>query len=552
MNEAELGRYIKQHYPKEDEAIEWKGWQNLKQTIGGRKGEDAISYISAISNMEGGFLIIGINDDCDVVGIDEVGDYTAENIKIRVLGRCANLPSEGLGVQEFLTKDSGKRVWVVSVPRHAARLPVLAHDQLWQRVGDSLIMLRPERLEAILREPINASDWSAEICSGIQIGDLDSAAIEELRNKWAKKTKREDFLAFDDEKTLRSLNLIRDNGVTNTAVVLLGNEQTVSRFLSGSEVIFEWRQDPTKTTHDFRASWRNAFMLFYEDVWHAIDARNLRIPFQEGLIQKEIKAFNEKSVREALLNAIAHRDYSLSNRSVFISASPVQFSIESPGGLLSGVTVDNILRSQAWRNRLLMETLEKIGLVERSGQGMDDIFRYTIAEGKGSPNLSKSDVSVFRLTIPASVKDIGFVRYIERVANQRQITFSTEDLIDLERIKNGLRPLQEEKIVEWMKMGIVERVGVTRAAKLILSRNYYQQEQKLGEHTRISGLSREATKALILEHISRHKRGYMHEFQDALPGYDKKAIANMLQELRQAQKIRYEGSPRNGHWTLQK
>ena len=65
--------------------------------------------------------------------------------------------------------------------------------------------------------------------------------------------------------------------------------------------------------------------------------------------------------------------------------------IESPGCFPPGITIENILYSTAWRNRCIAETFEKAGLVERSGQGMDDIFGNTIQEGKGLPDLSKSD-----------------------------------------------------------------------------------------------------------------------------------------------------------------
>ena len=405
-------------------------------------------------------------------------------------------------------------------------------------------------MEAILRESLQGSDYSSEICPKAEIEDLDPLAIEVLRKGWSTKARREDFLLFGDEKILQSLNLLSDEGLTNAAVILLGKETSIGKLLPGSEVILEWRQDENRVEYDYRKSWKNAFLLIHNEIWEAIDARNIRVPFQEGFIQKEIYAFHEKSIREAILNAVAHRDYSFSDRSVFISASPAKFSIENPGGLLVGVTIKNILSSKAWRNRLLMETLEKISLVERSGQGIDDIFKFTLSDGKGMPDLSKVDESKFQLVIPALVRDVGFVRYVERVANQRQIVFTAEDLIDLERIKNGLSPLQENRIGEWIKIGIVERVGITRGSKIVLSRDYYQQEQRLGEHTRLSGLSREATKALILQHILKNGKGYMYEFRDAFPNYTRKNIGNMLQELRLANKIQYEGSNKKGYWTI--
>ena len=181
MNERELLQYLSKKFPKEDESVEWKDWKTLKQNISGRSGEDAISYISAISNMEGGFLVIGVSDAFKIKGIEDIETYTAENVKGRILGHCFNLPSEGFDVIEYITNDTHKRVWLIKIPRHTPRCPVIAHDTAWQRLGDSLVIMRPERKEAIINESTSSYDWSAEICEGVYTGDFDSNEILELK-----------------------------------------------------------------------------------------------------------------------------------------------------------------------------------------------------------------------------------------------------------------------------------------------------------------------------------------------------------------------------------
>jgi len=59
MNELELQAYLKIHYPQENEKCEWKEFKSLKSAVSGRAGDDVISYISAIANMQGGHLVIG-------------------------------------------------------------------------------------------------------------------------------------------------------------------------------------------------------------------------------------------------------------------------------------------------------------------------------------------------------------------------------------------------------------------------------------------------------------------------------------------------------------
>ena len=176
---------------------------------------------------------------------------------------------------------------------------------------------------------------------------------------------------------------------------------------------------------------------FYDKIWDAINARNLRIPFQEGLFQREIYAFSEKPVREALLNAVAHRDYTINSQSIFIKASPEEFIIESPGGFPPGITLENILHKTSWRNRMIAETFEKAGLAERSGQGVDDIFESTIKEGKGMPDLTESDTHLVRLRIPAQVKDKNFIFFLEKVARSKQLILSFEQIYELKKSVNN-------------------------------------------------------------------------------------------------------------------
>jgi ATP-dependent DNA helicase RecG len=185
VDERALTEYLRAKYPKENEACEWKEFSNLKNAWSGKPSEDVLSYVSAIANMGGGHfvggghLVLGVKDrTLEIVGIQEFGDYTVENAKYRLAGRCSGLNSEKLGIESFTTSDTGKTVWVIKMPQHEPRQPVHAHGKPWQRLGDSLVPMRPERLAAILSEPIDPVDWSAVVVEGASIDDLDEGAIE--------------------------------------------------------------------------------------------------------------------------------------------------------------------------------------------------------------------------------------------------------------------------------------------------------------------------------------------------------------------------------------
>ena len=184
MTELELQQYLLREYPQENARCEWKEFKNLKNSFCGDEKDDVISYVSAIANLEGGFLVIGVHDKTlEIVGTDTY-NYDRQKAILRLTDRCANLSSEGLDIEEFITDDTKKKVWVISIPKHRPKLPVYAHDKAWQRIEDSLVELTSDRLNAILEETSPTYDWSAETIIEATIDDLDSRALQKAREEY--------------------------------------------------------------------------------------------------------------------------------------------------------------------------------------------------------------------------------------------------------------------------------------------------------------------------------------------------------------------------------
>ena len=137
--------------------------------------------------MEGGHLVVGVEDKTlKIVGTDTY-NYTTQQATLRLTNLCANLSSEGLDIEEFITEDTHKKVWVIHIPKHLPKLPVYAHNKAWQRIEDSLVELTPERLNAILEEQLFApDDWSAGIVENATLTDLDELAVAKARVMYKK------------------------------------------------------------------------------------------------------------------------------------------------------------------------------------------------------------------------------------------------------------------------------------------------------------------------------------------------------------------------------
>ena len=218
MQESELQQYLLRNYPQENARCEWKEFKNLKNSFCGDEKNDIISYVSAIANMGGGHLVIGVHDSSlEIVGTDTY-NYDRQKAILRLTERCINLSTEGLDIEEFVTDDTNKKVWVVHIPKHRPKLPVYAHNKAWQRIEDSLVELTTERMNVILDEPIfGETDWSAQIVPDATIDDLDEVAIAQARKMFKKVHSRipeSEVNAWDIQTFLGKCGLTRNGCIT--------------------------------------------------------------------------------------------------------------------------------------------------------------------------------------------------------------------------------------------------------------------------------------------------------------------------------------------------
>ena len=523
---------------RENEVLEFK---EAKSNFDSRERSD---NCAAIANAGGGRLLLGVSDDAKIVGT---------SVYSGTLNKVPHDVNQAIGVWVIVEEvpHSKGRVVVFDIPARPVGHCVKSNGRYLIRKGDSLVEMDSETMREILNEI--QPDFSSGIVKGLAIDDLDDRAITDFKKRMAEKTGNHTLINSSTVQILKDAELVRDDKLTLACLILLGKKEKIAELLPQAEIIYEWRSTPEQIHHDFKASWKAPYFLIYDEVWQTIHARNLRTPYQEGFIQQEVLAFDEKSCREAVNNAVAHRDYSISGRSIFIYASPQSFAVVSPGGFPQHITPDNILKAAPhWRNRLIAEAFERTKLVEKSGQGIDVIFEAAIRQGKGVPDFKGTDAHTVQINIPAKVKDAEFVRFLEKIVNEKQMRFSFDEIYELEL-------LREQKIVEnpqhkekFLKLGIVEKIGKTSGTKYMLSHKYYSYEEKPGAYTRIRGLTREHKKRLILEHIERESHGKIRDFIDAFPELKRSDINNLLQELKRNNLIYLEGKTRTGVWKLVK
>ncbi len=505
--------------------------------------DELAKYCCALANEGGGIVILGVTDQRPRKVVGTQAFMQPEQVRNSLMQR---LPLR-IDVREVSHPDG--RVLVFKVPTRPLGTPLKYDGVYWSRQADSLVPMPEHRLRFVFAE--TGHDFSAQVCPGAGIEHLDPQAIEDFRRRWVEKSKNSALTGISHEQLLTDAELVLPDGLTYAALILFGTRGALGRFLAQAEVIFEYRPSEASGPAAQRIEYRQGFFSFCDDLWTTINLRNDFQHYQDGLYMVDIPTFAERSVREAVLNAVSHRDYQLGG-SVFVRQYSRWLVIGSPGGFPVGITVENVLDRQLPRNRRIAEAFARCGLVERSGQGMNLMFEESIRQGKLRPDFSGTDAYQVVLTLNGQVQDPHFVRFLEHVSRDVQASFDVYDFLILDLIHHE-QPIPahlQPRLRRLADYGVIETIGRGRGTRYLLARRFYATSGQRGLYTRRRGLDRQQNKTLLLNHLrAAHPEGCaMAELQQVLPMLGRRAIQVLLEELREEGRVHLGGKKRGARW----
>lgn len=474
-----------------------------------------LGYITALCNERGGSLVLGMSDEYphQVIG-------TTQH-----LGRIGQLEADiyrdtQIRVHIYELYDEEKRVLVIDVPSRPIGHIYKYEDVALMRVGEELRPMSDEVYLSIIQE--KEPDFSEQICRDATLEDLDTEAISILKKRYALKQHNESFRALTDKQALSDLKLINSEGITNAAIILLGTEEAIRRLCPQSAIILEYRQHLSQTSFDKRWEYRGAYLRDIDKIWTQIDHYNRSITIRDGAYNLDIRAFNEEVVREALNNAVAHRDY-LTQSETFVKVFPTQMDVINGGGFPRGVSIENLLLVPSTpRNRLLADILAKVGLVERSGQGIDRIFLHTLSEGKPAPDYSSSDSFYVALRLSAEIADPAFAKFIDSIQSDlsEDDKLSVIDVVTLHAVLlERTSSVDKADLQRLAQRGYLEKKGQSRARTYILSRDYYEMAGKLAEYSKKSDWTSEQVLMMLDSFFRQHDRGSTKDLVELFQGH---------------------------------
>ena len=501
---------------------------------------EAAKCCCALSNNGGGKLVFGITDKRPRCVVGSAAFDQPERTRMGLIEKLR------INVDFQLFDYDGKRVLVFDVKSRPIGLPVQCDGVAWIYEGDTLKPM-PEDMRRRIYEEIGM-DFSGTICAGATVEDLDEAAIENFRAMWIEKSGKKQLAVLSKQQLLHDCGAITDDGVTYAALILFGKGASIIRFLPQAEIIFEYRSSEMSGPANQREEFKVGFFACYDRVWELVNLRNDKQHYQEGFFVFDIATFNERVVREAILNAVSHRNYQFGG-SIFVRQFRDRLVIESPGGLPFGITLDNILDRQLPRNRRIAEILSLCGMVERSGQGMNLMFELSVQEAKPLPDFTGTDDFFVSVTLNGLIIDKAMLSVINRISERCEELLSTEDFLTINALyhERQLDVKMQSRLNRLIDMGIVEHIGRN---KYVLARSLYAATGKTGVHTRHVGLDRDTNKELLLKHIRRNNEEGtpFKELQQVLPGHSRNQIQVLMKELRRDGKVVCKGKTSAARW----
>lgn len=538
MTEKELRTYLQQRFPKENEACEWKEFKNLRHSVSGDKGNDIISYISAIANMEGGFLVVGAKDKTlEIVGIEDFNTYTPDNIKLRILGKCPNLDSEVFRVESFMTSDTDKTVWVFHVPRHKPRLPVYAHDKAWQRIDDSLVELRPERLNAILAEPVEVVDWSVQIVPDATLDDLDPVAMALARQKFSEKNQNASFAGeiagWDTRTFLDKAKITIQGNITRSALLLLGKPEAI-HFLSPVPAQITWKLEGEERAYEHFGP---PFLLATTEVLRRIRNIKYKIFPDNQLLATEVSKYDTRVILEALHNCIAHQDYTIHSR-IVVTEKVDRLIFENAGSFFEGRPEDYFFGERTperYRNHWLAQGMVSLNMIDTVGHGIHSMILAQRQRYFPLPDYSKSSLSKVVLEIFGHLIDENYTKLL---LERQDLSLATVILLD--RVQKR-QSITDDAGVMLRKAGLIEG----RKPNYFVSAKVAAATDTRPSYTRNKGLEKAQLKEFVLQHIRKFGPTPRVELEKLLfsmlpavlsPEKKRNKVKNLLTEMRATDK----------------
>ncbi len=507
----------------ESQFLDFKPWQGPKEDL-----KLACEYAVCFANASGGVVVFGVADKVRGRGqaIEGAKGYDLDIFRRGIFdGTRPGIEAE---VEEILVPEGTGKLLVVRVPSGVRKPYGTSAGLFKQRVGKNCMPLDPVVFQRA-QVSTAALDWSGAPAMGIGLSDLDPLQIERARQILRSKSPSSGLIDLPELEFLQGLEAVRAGRVTHAGLVLFARREVLAQHCPQAQFHYVLHDSEISVArNDIERLPLLEVVERVEQVF--LGPLNPEKEIELGLFKLRIPQFPIEGVREAVLNALTHRDYQNPGE-ILVRHSVHELVVTSPGGFMDGITPENILRHEAVpRNRTLANALVKLRLVESSGIGRKRIFRSALIYGKRRPVYTTDGLSV-TLRIFNQGAHEALAKLVARLdAEGAEVGLDQllvldamieQDFIDVGQAADVLQLSKEDarRVLEAMAvppLSLIERKGHTAAATFHLAKGVAKELKGKAAYTKTRGLNPVRYAEMVREYLKDHQKIRNAELRELL------------------------------------
>lgn len=553
MTEAELNQTLQQLISAwEGECVEFKDANDNFSTSEIGKYFSALSNEANLRNIPSAWLVFGVsNETRSIIGTTYRENRERLDSLKQQIAQDADPSISFREIHELKTPQG--RVILFEIPSAPRGIPIAWKTHYYARNGESLTGLDFSKQDEIRAQGLR-EDWSAVICEGATLSDLDPAALLKAREifngKFRDSIPEETIRSWDEITFLDKAKITIRGKITRTCLLLLGRSES-THFLSPYVSEMTWKLEGPELAYEH---FYPPFLLTTSLVFQRI--RNLRLSFLPAnqLIPVDVSKYDQRIVLEALHNCVAHQDYSLQERILVIERQG-ELVFQNAGNFYDGTPREYVLNNRMptrYRNRFLAEAMVHLRMIDRMGFGIREImYRGQANRYLPMPDYDKTGPDHVILRLQGRFLDENYSRTLLSHSD-----LPWPDVLALDAVQKGVLP-DEESVQSLRKQNLIEG----RKPHFHVTAEIAAATDKKAEYIRHKAFDDNHFCEMIIAFLTQFGEGNREDFERLLDGklsdlltsdQKRSKIHNLLQKLKKQGKIITEGTKRGAVWKLTK
>lgn len=388
----------------------------------------------------------------------------------------------------------GKRVLLFQVPASPRNIVMHWKGVAYGRDGESLKPLNQTKQDAIRQQP-PIPDWTAQLVPNATINDLDELAVATAKVMFKKvhssSIPAEEIDSWTTEEFLANSMMMRDGQITRAAILLLGKPLSIQKIHPAvAQITWTW-EDEESIVQDYE-HFSIPFILTVDKVLGKIRNKTMRELPGGTLFPDTMKQYDEYTIREALHNAIAHQDYTLQQRIVFVEG-PSTLYYGNGGSFIPG-TIENALEHKGpqfhYRNECLCRGMVNFNMIDTVGRGIKKI--YTEQRNRFFP-MPDYDINNEHRTVGVTIYGKMIDEKYTNLLKSNQ-SLSLKECLWLDAVQKH-HPITKEAAKHLYNKGLIEG----RAPHYTISLKVAKMTKQIGHYTKETGLVETSIQKLLLQ-----------------------------------------------------